>query len=261
MGAGPGWRLTPCRIGNGQQTGHTLMDILFAYLAGLLTLINPCVLPVLPIVVASSLQADRSAPLALAAGMSVSFVLLGLGVAAIGPSLGITEDVISRTAALFMTGFGLAMLLPSAGARFAGATAGIAARADAGMTRVESRGLAGQFAGGLLLGAVWSPCIGPTLGAAIAMASQGADLPRAGAIMTSFALGVSTLILALSFGARGWLGRNMPLMRSLAQRSKPILGTTFVVVGVALWFRVNHVIDTWMIEHLPAWLIDFSVSI
>jgi cytochrome c biogenesis protein CcdA len=237
------------------------MDILFAYLAGLLTLINPCVLPVLPIVVASSLQADRRAPLALAAGMSVSFVLLGLGVAAIGPGLGITEDVVSRVAALFMVAFGLAMLMPAAGARFAGATAGIAARADAGMAKVESHGLAGQFAGGMLLGAVWSPCIGPTLGAAIAMASQGADLPRAGAIMTSFALGVSTLILALSFGARGWLGRNMPLMRSLAQRSKPILGATFVLVGVALWFRVNHVIDAWMIEHLPAWLIDFSVSI
>jgi cytochrome c biogenesis protein CcdA len=160
-----------------------------------------------------------------------------------------------------MVAFGLAMLMPAAGARFAGATAGIAARADAGMAKVESHGLTGQFAGGMLLGAVWSPCIGPTLGAAIAMASQGADLPRAGAIMTSFSLGVSTLILALSFGARGWLGRNMPLMRALAQRSKPILGATFVLVGVALWFRVNHVIDAWIIEHLPAWLVDFSVSI
>ncbi len=237
------------------------MDILFAYLAGLLTLINPCVLPVLPIVLASSLQADRRAPLALAAGMSVSFVLLGVGVAAVGPGLGITDDVVSRTAALFMVAFGLAMLLPSAGARFAGATAGLAARADAGMTRVGSRGLAGQFAGGMLLGAVWSPCIGPTLGAAIAMASQGADLPRAVAIMTGFALGVSTLILALGFGARGWLGRNMPLMRSLAQKSKPILGATFVLVGLALWFRVNHVIDAWMIDHLPSWFVDLSVSI
>jgi cytochrome c biogenesis protein CcdA len=53
------------------------MDLIFAYLAGLLTLINPCVLPVLPIVLASSLQTDRRAPLALAAGMVLSFVLFG----------------------------------------------------------------------------------------------------------------------------------------------------------------------------------------
>lgn len=154
------------------------MGILLACLAGLPTLITPCVLPVLPIVLASSPQADRRAPLALAAGMSVSFVTLGLGVAAIGPALGITEDVVSRVAALFMAGF---------------------------------------------------------------------------------ALGVSTLILALGFGARGRLGWNMPLMRRLAQRSKPILGATFLLVGVAPWFRVHHAIDAWMIEHLPAWLIDLSV--
>ena len=54
------------------------MDLILAYLAGLLTLINPCVLPVLPIVLASALQQDRRAPMALAAGMSLSFVVLGL---------------------------------------------------------------------------------------------------------------------------------------------------------------------------------------
>jgi cytochrome c biogenesis protein CcdA len=64
------------------------MDLIFAYLAGLLTLINPCVLPVLPIVLASSLHRDRRAPMALAAGMSVSFVALGLGITALGPALG-----------------------------------------------------------------------------------------------------------------------------------------------------------------------------
>jgi cytochrome c biogenesis protein CcdA len=74
------------------------MDLIFAYLAGVLTLINPCVLPVLPIVLATSLQADRRAPIALAAGMGLSFVALGLGVAALGPVLGITEDTVARAA-------------------------------------------------------------------------------------------------------------------------------------------------------------------
>ncbi|MGC9419829.1 MAG: cytochrome c biogenesis CcdA family protein, partial [Rhodovulum sp.] len=95
------------------------MELIFGYLAGLLTLINPCVLPVLPIVLATSLQADRRAPLALAAGMSVSFVALGLGVATLGPALGITEDTVSRAAAVLMVGFGLVLLVPAFGARFA----------------------------------------------------------------------------------------------------------------------------------------------
>ncbi len=237
------------------------MDLIFAYLAGLLTLINPCVLPVLPIVLASSLQANRRAPLALAAGMSLSFVTLGMGVAALGPALGINEDTIARAAAVLMIGFGTVMLVPALGGRFALATAGLSARADTGMNATATAGLGGQVLGGVLLGAVWSPCIGPTLGAAIAMASAGENLMRAGAIMVAFALGVSTLILALAYGARTWLKRNMGRMRALAERAKPILGATFILIGLGLWFRVNHIVDAWLIEHLPAWLVDFSVSI
>lgn len=237
------------------------MDLIFAYLAGLLTLINPCVLPVLPIVLATSLQADRRAPIALALGMSVSFVTLGLGVAAVGPAIGLTEETVSRVAALLMIAFGTVMLVPALGGRFALATSGLAARADAGMTATTGGGLGTQALGGVLLGAVWSPCIGPTLGAAIAMASQGQDLARAGAIMGSFALGVATLILLIAYGARNWLRRNMARMRAFAERSKPVLGGAFIVIGLGLLLRVNHAIDAWMIEHLPAWLVDLSVSI
>lgn len=237
------------------------MELIFAYLAGLLTLINPCVLPVLPIVLATSLQSDRRAPIALATGMSLSFVVLGLGVAALGPALGIRQETVGRVAAVLMIGFGAAMLVPALGGRFALATAGLSARADAGMTATASRGLGGQLLGGVLLGAVWSPCIGPTLGAAIAMASQGENLLRAGAIMVAFALGVSSLILLIAYGARQWLRRNMARMRTFSERSKPILGGAFILIGLGLWFRVNHVIDAWMIENLPAWLVDLSVSI
>lgn len=129
------------------------------------------------------------------------------------------------------------------------------------MTATGSQGLAGQVAGGALLGAVWSPCIGPTLGAAIAMASQGQDLVRAGGIMVAFALGVSTLILAIAYGARGWMSRNMGRLRAVAARSRPILGGAFVVIGLGLWFGVNHVIDAWLLRTLPPWLVDLSVSI
>ena len=60
------------------------MEIVFAYLAGLLTLINPCVLPVLPIVLATALQASKWGPLAVAAGMSLMFIALGIGISAFG---------------------------------------------------------------------------------------------------------------------------------------------------------------------------------
>lgn len=237
------------------------MELVFAYLAGLLTLINPCVLPVLPIVLASSLHRDRRAPLALAAGLSLSFVALGLGVTAIGPALGLDTDAVAQVAALVMVGFGLVMLLPALSGRFSTATAGFAARADAQVDGTLDAGLGGQFLAGALLGAVWSPCIGPTLGAAIALASTGESLGRAGAIMVAFALGVSTLIVALAYGAQSAIRRRQATLRVLAERAKPVMGAVFIAVGLTLWFGLHHGIEAWLVDNLPVWLIDFSVSI
>ena len=149
------------------------MELVFAYLAGLLTLINPCVLPVLPIVLVSALNASRMGPVALAAGMSLSFVAFGMLVTAFGSSIGLTQDRLSEIGAFLMIVFGVVLVVPMFARRFETATAGFAAGADAQLNDIDDTGLKGQFLGGLLLGAVWSPCIGPTLGGAIALASQG----------------------------------------------------------------------------------------
>jgi cytochrome c-type biogenesis protein len=240
--------------------------IVLGYLAGLLTLINPCVLPVLPVVLASALHRHRLAPLALAGGMSVSFVVLGMAVSALGPALGIYPEDVTAVAALAMVAFGAVLLVPRFGHAFEAATAGVAARADAQIDAVQGGavqggGLGGQVVAGVLLGAVWSPCIGPTLGGAIALAAAGDGLGRAAAIMVAFAAGVSTLILGLAWGARGAIRKRQAALRGLAARSRPVMGVVFILVGAALWFGLHHVVEGWMVRTLPPWLIDLSVSI
>lgn len=237
------------------------MELVLGYGAGLLTLINPCVLPVLPIVLATALQASRFGPLAVAGGMSLAFVALGLGVTALGRALGITQETVADAGAVLMIGFGLVLLVPRFSSGFATATAGMSSRADAGMDDLDRSGLRGQFLGGMLLGAVWSPCIGPTLGGAISLASQGQSLVWAGSIMVAFALGVSTVIVALGYGARSVIQRRQASMRALASRARPIMGGVFVIVGVGILLRVNHVLEFWAIQLLPAWLIDLSVAL
>lgn len=235
------------------------MEFIFAYGAGLLTLINPCVLPILPIVLATSLNASRHGPLAVAAGLSLSFVVLGLGVTVLGYSLGITQDTIANAGAVVMVAFGLVMLVPQFSERFATATAGLSARADAGIDDLNTGGLGGQFVGGILLGAVWSPCIGPTLGGAISLASQGKSIGNSALIMVFFALGVSTIIVALGYGARSIIMRRQAWMRSVAAKSRPIMGLVFVAVGLGILFKLHHIAEAWAVQNLPAWLVDFSV--
>ena len=237
------------------------MDFVLGYFAGLLTLINPCVLPILPVVLVSAMQAGRAGPLMLAAGMSVSFVALGLFVASAGRAFGVTEEAVSSAAAALMIAFGLVLLIPRFSESFATATGGMAARADSQIDDLETESLSGQFVGGMLLGAVWSPCIGPTLGAAIGLASQGGSLWVAGGTMAAFALGVSTIILALGYGAQSAIRRRQSMLRRIAAASRPVTGLVFVAVGFAILFKLHHVVEIWALENLPVWIVDFSVSI
>ncbi len=237
------------------------MELILAYGAGLLTLINPCILPVLPIVLASAAQGSRLGPLALAGGLCTSFVVLGLGVATLSRSVGLTEDLVGDAAAVMMILFGFVLMIPRFSESFATATSGFAGGADARLDDVDRSGLGGQFVGGALLGAVWSPCVGPTLGAAISLASQGESLLRAGAIMLTFALGVASVVVLLAYGARSALARRRDWLHAIATKGRPIMGAVFAAVGVALLFNMHHIVEAWALDHLPVWFQDLSVSL
>ncbi len=237
------------------------MDLFLGFGAGLLTLINPCVLPVLPLVLASATQSSAYGPLALAGGMSIAFVTLGMTVITLGSSIGLSEGLMSQIGAGLMVTFGLVLLIPKFNSQFALATGSLAAGADQQIGQLPQSGLKGTFLGGILLGAVWSPCIGPTLGGAISLASQGESLVYASLVMTSFALGVSAVIVALGYGTREAIRTRQSWMQPLAERSKPIMGWVLVVVGLSVLFGLHHMIEAWLVQVLPYWLQDLSVAL
>ena len=115
--------------------------------------------------------------------------------------------------------------------------------------------------GGALLGAVWSPCIGPTLGGAIALASQGESLAFATAIMVFFAVGVSTVLLALAYGSQAAIRSRRDSLSAIAQRSRPILGAAFLLVGLMILTKTHHRLEAWALDRMPHWLVDFSVAL
>jgi len=235
------------------------MELVFGYLAGLLTLLNPCVLPVLPVILIAAMNQHKLGPVALCAGLSLTFVTLGLGVATLGPALGVDDTTISRVASIVMIGFGLILLVPQLSSRFSMITGDFSNTLTAKTSGMDDSGLNGQFVTGILLGAVWSPCIGPTLGGAISLASQGNSIIWAGAIMVAFALGISTIILLLATASREALFRNRDRLAKLSRYAKPVTGVLLVLLGLFLFFEFNHAVDRWAIENLPYWLQDLSV--
>lgn len=237
------------------------MTYLWAYAAGLLTLVNPCVLPLLPIVIAAAFQSSRFGPLMLAAGLTLSFAVIGVGVTAFGHLAGIDGEVIHRTAAVIMVVFGAILLVPRAQALLARIASPMAGRANAGIDRVQGAGAAGQLAVGILLGAVWSPCIGPTLGGAIGLAASGENLGEAGFTMLAFGIGVSTVLMGLAYGSREILNARRERLTAWMPWAKPVMGTVLLVVGAAIFFHVDRMIESRLLDLMPDWLLALSVSV
>jgi Cytochrome C biogenesis protein transmembrane region len=149
-----------------------------------LTSLSPCVLPILPLVLGAAASERKYGPVALAAGLAISFVLVGLFVATIGYSIGLTTELFRQVAAALMVMLGAVLIFPPLQTRLALASGPIANWTDRHFGSERGSGYASQFWVGVLLGAIWTPCVGPTLGAASLLAAQGRDLPQVAASMS-----------------------------------------------------------------------------
>lgn len=225
-----------------------------AFLAGLLSVLSPCVLPLLPLVLGAAASEHRLGPAALAAGLAVSFVGIGLFVATIGFGLGLDAGPFRAGAALLMVLLGLVLLLPAAQIRLAVAAGPLSDRAARRFGGLAGSGLAGQFGVGLLLGAVWSPCVGPTLGAASLLAAQGRDLGVVAATMLLFGLGAALPLVLLGSLSRAALLRWRDRMRSASRGLKAALGLVLIVAGGAILLGSDKALETMLVEASPDWL-------
>ncbi|MFM7403090.1 MAG: cytochrome c biogenesis CcdA family protein [Erythrobacter sp.] len=238
-----------------------LVTVGAAFLAGLLTFLNPCVLPVLPLVFGASAAEHRLGPVALAAGLALSFTAIGLFVAVIGFSIGLDTDVFRTASAIMLVAMGGVLVFPAAQYRMQAVLAPVGQWAAQRTHSARSPGLGSQLALGALLGAVWSPCTGPTLGAAALLASQGQQLPIVALAMLAFGIGAAVPLLLLGVLLRRKL---MGLRQQLAvagQAGRWFLGGAMALVGLAVLTGTDKQLEALFLDHAPAWAIALGTSI
>ena len=228
------------------------------YLAGVLSTLSPCVLPLLPILIASALAQHRFGPFALAAGLTLSFALVGVSIATLGTSIGLDPSLLRKAAALLLIGFGAVLLVPALRARFALATAGLSASGGGLLVRLSGIGWGGQFMVGLVLGLVWSPCVGPTLGAATTLASQGRDLAQIALLMLLFGLGAGTPLVLIGSLSREAMARMRGRLLSAGRRGQWLLGAALLVIGAVILSGADKRLETWLVDHSPDWLTELT---
>ncbi|MGA9874767.1 MAG: cytochrome c biogenesis protein DipZ [Solirubrobacteraceae bacterium] len=216
--------------------------LLFAALAGAGTALSPCVLPVLPALLASSGVGGRRRPLGVVIGLTVTFTVVIVGVANVVDGVGLGSDPLRDIAVAVLLAAGLALIVP-----------GLADRLEARISRIAALGPRSRgdgFRSGLLvggaLGFVYTPCAGPILAAVISVSAASG---RTVAVAIAYSLGSAAVLLALTLGGRALFDRLRAAGRGVAlQRA---LGIVMVVTAGAIIAGVDVDFDQYVAEHIP----------
>jgi cytochrome c-type biogenesis protein len=235
-----------------------LATLFFAFIAGTLTVLSPCVLPVLPMVLGAAAAQGRSGPVFLAIGLTMSFVTIGMFVALFGFAIGLDEGVFRQIAAMLMIAVGIVLAMPVLQTRLATAGGPISGWVNDRFAGADGTSNGGPFGLGLLMGAIWAPCVGPTLGAASVMAAQGENLLAVTLTMTLFGIGSALPLLILGFLSREVLMRWRDKMLSLGGGMKSLLGVLLVLTGFLVLSGFDKQAEAFLVETSPDWLTELT---
>jgi cytochrome c biogenesis protein CcdA/thiol-disulfide isomerase/thioredoxin len=214
----------------------------FAVLAGAGTALSPCVLPVLPALLASGGVGGRRRPLGVVIGLTVTFTVTIVGIADVVNGVGLGSDPLRDVAVAVLLASGLALIVP-----------GLADRLEAKLSRIAALGPRSRgegFRSGLLVGAalgfVYTPCAGPILAAVISVSAASG---RTVAVAIAYSLGSAAVLLALTLGGRKLFDRMRAAGRGPAlQRT---LGIVMVATAVAIVAGADVSFDQYVAEHIP----------
>ncbi len=224
-----------------------------AIAAGFLTILAPCVLPVLPILLGTGGGRSKWRPVVIVAGFVASFSIIGAAFATAGTFLGLSNDALRIVAGVVLLLFGAALLFeksyeklsakiqPALAKLGAGVSAGSSAKKDA---------LSG-FLVGLSLGLIWTPCAGPILGIIITLAARTKDFLTTMLLFFAYSVGAGLPMLAIAYGSN----RIQEKLRS-AGRIQPVINKIFgalvILTAIAILTGYDRVIVAWLLRYLPA---------
>lgn len=235
-----------------------LTTISVAAIAGVLTVLSPCVLPLVPIILGAAASEHRHGPLALASGLELSFTTVGLFIATVGFAIGLDADLFRVLGGVIMFALGAVLLLPRMQAQLAVAAGPVGNWTERRLSGFSASGLRGQFAVGLLLGVVWAPCVGPTLGAASVMAARGENLGEVALTMLVFGMAAAVPLLLLGTLSREAFMRVRGRLLSSGTGAKRLLGGALLLLGLFILTGIDKDIEVWLIEVSPLWLSELT---
>jgi cytochrome c biogenesis protein CcdA len=263
-----------------------LLLIGFAFLAGIITILSPCILPLLPIVLSGSAGGGKRRPLGIVSGFIVSFTVFTLSLSALIRLLGISPNILRTAAVIMLFVFGLVITVPFFRDRFEllasrltnafnssrGRSRGSRKKgyadnpSDDGSRSAEvvdgkkqKRGFGGGLWIGISLGIVWTPCVGPIMASVITIASIGAVSAGSVFITLAYSLGTALPMLAIMYGGRRLLLR-FSRSRKKTIRLQQVFGVLIIITAIGIYFDIDRKIQSAFLDSFPGYA-DFITRI
>lgn len=226
--------------------------IVFAFLGGIVTILSPCILPVLPIVLSGTLTGGKKRPLGVVTGFILSFTFFTLFLTTLVKATGVSADVLRTISVIVIGLFGVSLLLP----KFQVALEKLFSRLASIVPTQNKKNdrpdfIAGLFIG-LSLGLVWTPCVGPILASIITLAATSTVSGGAVLITLAYSLGTAIPLFIITNGGRQLL-TNHPWLLSHTQSIQKAFGVLMLIAALAIHMSWDRQFQVFILEKFPAY--------
>jgi cytochrome c biogenesis protein CcdA/thiol-disulfide isomerase/thioredoxin len=220
----------------------------FAFIAGIITILSPCILPILPIVLSGSIGSGKRKPLGIIAGFILSFTFFTLFLAAIVKVTGLPPDALRSISIVIILLFGLSLLLPQFQIVMEKLFSKLSSKVA--VSGAGRNGFTGGVLIGLSLGLVWTPCVGPIIASVITLAAT-SDVSLAAFFITlAYSVGTAIPMLAIMYGGRGLL-QKAPWLLPNSGKIQKVFGLLMILTAFGIFFNVDRKFQSYILDTFP----------
>lgn len=225
-----------------------LILILFAFIAGIVTVLSPCILPLLPIILSSSVDSSgKRRPLGVVTGFVLSFTFFTLFLSTIVRVSGIPAGSLRAFSIIVLAGFGLSLLSPQFQALLEKLFTKLTRFAPQSQTK---HGFGGGLVIGLSLGLLWTPCVGPILASVISLALTGSVTTQAFFITLAYSLGTALPMFAIIQAGSTAL-QKVPWLVQNTSTIQKAFGVLMILTAVGIHYNIDRQFQTYILNTFP----------
>ncbi len=234
-----------------------ILLLFFSFVAGVVTILSPCILPVLPIILSSTIggqETGKSRPLGVIAGFVASFTFFTLFLSLLVRTIGISANVLRFFSVIVVASFGVALLVPSFQNFLEQLFSKLSRFVPRGSTQTN---FWSGLVVGISLGLLWTPCVGPILASVIALAITGTVTWSTFGITFAYSLGTAIPMFAIMLGGQHALQR-VPWLRAHTATIQKVFGVIMIVTALGIFANVDRQLQAWLITTFPSYGIGLT---